>query len=81
MGLLDVFKKAEKKVEEVKKDVDTLAQEVMKGEWGSKEEDIIKKLKEAGYNNYTEIKAKVDVLVKKAEEAKAKAKAAKKAEK
>ena len=70
MGLLDVFKKAEKKVEEVKKDVDTLAQEVMKGDWGSKEEDIIKKLKEAGYENYTEIKAKVDALVKKAEDAK-----------
>ena len=79
MGLLDVFKKAEKKVEEVKKDVDTLAQEVMKGEWGSKEEDIIKKLKEAGYENYTEIKAKVDVLVKKAEDAKKQAEAAAKA--
>ena len=79
MGLLDVFKKAEKKVEEVKKDVDTLAQEVMKGEWGSKEEDIIKKLKEAGYENYTEIKAKVDTLVKKAEDAKKQAEAAAKA--
>ena len=76
MGLFDAFKKKE---EEVKKDVETLAKEVMDGLWGSKEEDIIAKLKKAGYSNYAEIKAKVDVLVKKAEAAKQQAEAAAKA--
>lgn len=78
MGLFDAFKKKE---EEVKKDVATLAKEVMDGLWGSKEEDIIAKLKKAGYSNYTEIKAKVDELVKKAEAAKQQAEAAAKAAK
>ena len=72
MGLFDSLKKkvdaAKNGAEEVKKDVETLAREVMHGTWGANAAEIEKKLKEAGYNNYTEIKAKADELTKKAEE-------------
>ncbi|MBR2809690.1 MAG: hypothetical protein IKE33_05700 [Erysipelotrichaceae bacterium] len=67
MGLFDAFKK---KTEEAKKDLDTLAREVMHGTWGATEAEIKEKLTKAGYKNYEEIKAKADELTKKAEEIK-----------
>ncbi|MBQ2657926.1 MAG: hypothetical protein IJF87_05100 [Erysipelotrichaceae bacterium] len=70
MGLLDVFKKAEKKAEEVKKDVDTLAKEVMEGLWGKNDDEIKEKLKAAGYDNFLQVKSKVNNLIKAAEDAK-----------
>ena len=79
MGLLDVFKKAEKKAEEVKKDVDTLAQEVMQGLWGKDDDEIKEKLKAAGYDCFLQVKSKVNSLTKAAEDAKKKAEEAAKA--
>ena len=74
MGLLDAFKKkteaAKNAAQEAKKDLDTLAREVMHGTWGATEAEIKDKLKKAGYANYEEIKAKADELTKKAEEIK-----------
>ena len=67
MGLLDVFKKKELK------DVETVAKEIMNGDWGKTVDEIKKKLEEAGYKNYEEIKAKVDALEKAAADAKAQA--------
>ena len=86
MGLFDGFKKkteeakakAEVKVEQVKKDVDTLAKEVVEGKWGSNDVEIKKKLEEAGYDTYLQVKSKANSLIKAAEDAKkaAEAKAA-----
>ncbi len=67
MGLLDVFKKKELK------DVETVAKEIMNGAWGKTADEIKKKLEEAGYKNYQEIKAKVDALEKAAADARAQA--------
>ncbi len=58
MGLLDVFKKKELK------DVETVAKEVINGDWGQTTDEIKKKLEAEGYKNYTEIQAKVAELSK-----------------
>ncbi len=65
MGLLDVFKKKELK------DVETVAKEVINGDWGQTTDEIKKKLEAEGYKNYTEIQAKVAELSKAAAAAKA----------
>ena len=88
MGLFDGFKKkAEEakqatvaKTEEVKKDIDTLAKEVVDGRWGSTDQEIKQKLEAAGYDTYLQVKSKANSLIKaaakKAEEAREAAKAA-----
>lgn len=85
MGLFDGFKKAEKdaakkaeevkieavkKVEEAKKDVETLAKEVLQGKWGATDDEIKKKLEAAGYDNYLFVKSKANNLKKAADDAK-----------
>ena len=84
MGLFDGFKKADDKpkadlkatAEEVKKDVQTLAKEVIAGKWGANEAEIKKKLEEAGYKNYAVINATVTKIKYEAEKAKEAAKEA-----
>ena len=63
MGLFDGFKKkAEEakqatvaKAEEAKKDIDTLAKEVVDGRWGSTDQEIKQKLEAAGYDTYLQV--------------------------
>ena len=56
MGLFDAFKKKTEEVkQEVKKDVDTLAKEVMEGLWGANDDEIKEKLKAAGYDNFLQV--------------------------
>ena len=70
MGLFDAFKKKEEKVEEVKKDVETLAKEVVDGLWGKTDDEIKEKLKAAGYDNFLQVKSQANHLIKVAEDAK-----------
>ena len=78
MGLFDGFKKKTEevkeevtaKVEEVKKDVDTLAKELLDGKWGANDDEIKAKLKEAGYDNFLQVRSKANSLIKAAEDAK-----------
>lgn len=71
MGLFDAFKKKTEEVkQEVKKDVDTLAKEVMEGLWGANDDEIKEKLKAAGYDNFLQVKSQVNHLIKVAEDAK-----------
>jgi len=71
MGLFDnLKKKTDDKVEEVKKDVETLAKEVMKGAWGNTDDEIKKNLEKAGYDTYLHVKSKVNELTRLAEKAK-----------
>ncbi|MBO5527102.1 MAG: hypothetical protein VZQ95_04040 [Erysipelotrichaceae bacterium] len=87
MGLFDGFKKkAEEakqatvaKAEEAKKDIDTLAKEVVDGRWGSTDQEIKQKLEAAGYDTYLQVKSKANSLIKAAADAKAAAEAAAKA--
>ena len=77
MGLFDVFKKKEEpKVQQVKKDVNTLANEVIQGIWG-KGEEIKKNLTEAGYN-FSDVQAKVNSKLAAAKKAAEESEAAKK---
>ena len=84
MGLFDAFKKktdeAKEEVKtqaaEVKKDVETLAKEVMDGAWGKTDDEIKAKLEAAGYDNFLHVKSKVNNLIKAAEDAKKAAEAA-----
>ena len=77
MGLFDGFKKKTEevkeevtaKVEEVKKDVDTLAKELLDGKWGANDDEIKAKLKEAGYDNFLQVRSKANSLIKAAEDA------------
>ena len=71
MGLFDGLKKGnEKVVEEAKKDVETLAKEVMSGTWGKTEEEIKANLEAAGYDSYLHVKSKINELIRLAEQAK-----------
>ncbi len=78
MGLFDGFKKKTEevkeevttKVEEVKNDVDTLAKELLDGKWGANDDEIKAKLKEAGYDNFLQVRSKANSLIKAAEDAK-----------
>lgn len=71
MGLFDnLKKKTEEKVEEVKKDVETLAKEVMAGAWGKGDDEIKKNLEAAGYDSFLHVKSKVNELIRLAEQAK-----------
>ncbi len=74
MGLFDAFKKkteeAKAEVKEAVKDVETLAKEVMEGLWGANDDEVKEKLKAAGYDNFLQVKSKVNNLIKAAEDAK-----------
>ncbi|MBO7676372.1 MAG: hypothetical protein J6S49_02535 [Erysipelotrichaceae bacterium] len=71
MGLFDNFKKKEEaKVEAVKKDVATLAQEWIDGKLGKNEFEIRDNLKAQGYDNFTEVKKEANRLKEVAENAK-----------
>lgn len=71
MGLFDNFKKKEEqKIEQVKKDLATLAKEWNDGKWGKNEFEIRDNLKAAGYDNFTEIKKEAARLKEVAEQAK-----------
>ena len=74
MGLFDAFKKKTEEVKtevvEAKKDVETLAKEVMEGLWGANDDEIKEKLKAAGYDNFLHVKSAVNSLTKAAEDAK-----------
>ncbi len=84
MGLFDAFKKKTDEVKEevktevveAKKDIETLAKEVMDGVWGKTDDEIKAKLEAAGYDNYLHVKSKVNNLIKAAEDAKKAAEAA-----
>ena len=74
MGLFDAFKKKTDEVKteavEAKKDVETLAKEVMEGLWGANDDEIKEKLKAAGYDNFLHVKSAVNGMIKAAEDAK-----------
>ena len=84
MGLFDAFKKKTDDVKEevkteavqAKKDIETLAKEVMNGDWGKTDDEIKAKLEAAGYDNFLHVKSKVNNLIKAAEDAKKAAEAA-----
>ena len=84
MGLFDAFKKKTDEVKEevkaeavqAKKDIETLAKEVMNGDWGKTDDEIKAKLEAAGYDNFLHVKSKVNNLIKAAEDAKKAAEAA-----
>ncbi len=84
MGLFDAFKKKTDEVKEevkaeavqAKKDIETLAKEVMNGDWGKTDDEIKTKLEAAGYDNFLHVKSKVNNLIKAAEDAKKAAEAA-----
>ena len=85
MGLFDGLKKKEEetaaKVEEIKKDVATLAKEVNEGKWGATDDEIKENLKKAGYDNFLQVKSEANHLIKEAEDKKKAAEEAAKAAK
>ena len=82
MGLFDNLKKTtEEKTQEVKKDVETLAKEVMKGAWGTTDDEIKKNLEKAGYDTYLQVRSKANELIRLAREAEEKLKQAELAKK
>ena len=77
MGLFDAFKKKDEVKEEIKeavveakKDVDTLAKEVVDGLWGADDKEIKEKLEAAGYDCYLQVRSKANSLIKAANDAK-----------
>ena len=74
MGLFDGLKKKDEavaKVEEIKKDIATLAKEVNEGKWGATDDEIKENLKKAGYDNFLQVKSEANHLIKEAEDKKA----------
>ena len=77
MGLFDAFKKKDEVKEEIKeavveakKDVDTLAKEVVDGLCGADDKEIKEKLEAAGYDCYLQVRSKANSLIKAANDAK-----------